>query len=76
MQIEKEKERNSATQTLEDLQSHWIKTYNLSRENITKLLNDYDEMKESGAKPTWNFFNSVYFVLQLVTTIGETEYLI
>ncbi|KAL9966250.1 hypothetical protein ACROYT_G024298 [Oculina patagonica] len=27
-------------------------------------------MRENGAKPAWSFLNSVYFVLQLVTTIG------
>ncbi|XP_022782584.1 potassium channel subfamily K member 3-like [Stylophora pistillata] len=70
MQIEKKKGRNSTTQTLEDFLSQWSKMYNLSRENISNLLKDYDETKDNEAKPTWTFLNSVFFVLQLVTTIG------
>ena len=67
-QIEKGKDKDAAT--FEDLQRQWTKEYNLSRASITKLLQDYDNMRENGAKPAWSFLNSVYFVLQLVTTIG------
>ena len=72
MLIESDEDKNSSTRTVEDLQGQWITRYNLSRENITKMLQDYDRMKEIGAKPRWNFLNSVYFVLQLVTTIGKS----
>lgn len=71
MQIEKDKGKDAATYTFEELQRQWVKKYNLSRENITELLQDYDNMRENGAKPAWSFLNSVYFVLQLVTTIGK-----
>ena len=72
MQIEKDKNSSSAKQyTLEDLQRHWIKKYNLSRENITTLIQDYENTRESEAKQAWSFLNSVYFVLQLLTTIGK-----
>lgn len=70
MQIEKETGRNSKSQTLEDFLRRWSNTYNLSQENITNLLKDYDDARENGAKPTWTFLNSVFYVLQLVTTIG------
>lgn len=70
MQIEKETGRNSKSQTLEDFLRRWSNTYNLSQENITNLLKDYDDTRENGAKPTWTFLNSVFYVLQLVTTIG------
>ena len=75
MLIESNEDKNSSTRTFEDLQSQWITRYNLSRENITKILQDYDRIKEIGAKLTWNFLNSVYFVLQLVTTIGKKDIL-
>lgn len=71
MEIEKDNDKDAATHTFEDLRSQWIKKYNLSKENITKLLQDYDDMRENGERPTWSFLNSVYFVLQLVTTIGK-----
>ena len=71
MQIEKDKGKDAATYTFEELQRQWVKKYNLSRENITELLQDYDNMRENRAKPAWSFLNSVYFVLQLVTTIGK-----
>ena len=71
MQIEQDKDEDVATHTFEELRRQWIKKYNLSQENITKLLQDYDNMKQNGAKPTWSYLNSVYFVLQLVTTIGN-----
>lgn len=71
MQIEKDNDKDAATHSLEELERQWIKKYNLSRENISKLLQDYDKMRENGAKPAWSFLNSVYFVLQLVTTIGK-----
>ena len=73
MQIEKETGRNSKSQTLEDFLRRWSNTYNLSQENITNLLKDYDDTRENGAKPTWTFLNSVFYVLQLVTTIGKKE---
>lgn len=73
MQIEKETGRNSKSQTLEDFLRRWSNTYNLSQENITNLLKDYDDTRENGAKPTWTFLNSVFYVLQLVTTIGKRE---
>lgn len=72
MHIEKESGKNAATNSLEELERHWIKAYNLSRENISKMLQDYDKVSENRAKPIWSFLNSVYFVLQLVTTIGKT----
>lgn len=71
MEIEKDNDKDATTNTFEDLRSKWIQKYNLSREIITELLQDYDEMRKNGANPTWNFLNSVYFVLQLVTTIGK-----
>ena len=71
MQIEKETDTDAATHRLEELERQWIKKYNLSKENISKMLQDYDEIRDNGAKPAWSFFNSVYFVLQLVTTIGK-----
>ncbi|CAH3130778.1 unnamed protein product, partial [Pocillopora meandrina] len=71
--IEKETGRNSKSQTLEDFLRRWSNTYNLSQENITNLLKDYDDTRENGAKPTWTFLNSVFYVLQLVTTIGKKE---
>lgn len=70
MQIERGSETDAATHRLEELERQWIKKYNLSRENISKMLQDYDKIRENEAKPEWSFFNSVYFVLQLVTTIG------
>lgn len=73
MQIEKETGRNSKSQTLEDFLRRWSNTYNLSQENITNLLKDYDDTRENEAKPTWTFLNSVFYVLQLVTTIGKRE---
>ena len=76
MQIEKENGQDAATYTLEELERQWIKKYNLSRENISKMLQDYDKIGESEAKPPWSFLNSVYFVLQLVTTIGKILYLL
>lgn len=71
MQIEKDKDDNVAKLTFEESLRRWIKTYNMSRENITKLLQHYDKAKEYGGKPTWSFINSVCFVIQLVTTIGK-----
>ena len=71
MEIEKDNGKDATTRTFEDLRSKWIQKYNLSRENITELLQDYDEMRKNGSKPAWNFLNSIYFVLQLVTTIGK-----
>ena len=71
MQIEKDKDENVAKLTFEDSLHQWIKTYNMSRENITALLQDYDSVRERRRKPTWSFINSIYFVLQLVTTIGK-----
>ena len=71
MQIEKDSDKDAATHSLEELERQWIKTYNLSRENISKMLQDFDKIRENGAKPAWSFLNSVYFVLQLVTTIGK-----
>ena len=72
MQIEKGEDDNIAKLTFEDSLGQWIKTYNISRENITKLLQDYDRSKEHPPKPGWSFLNSIYFVLQLLTTIGNT----
>ena len=71
MEIEKENDKDATTHTFEDLKSKWIQTYNLSKEIITELLQDFDDMGENRAKPTWSFLSSVYFVLQLVTTIGK-----
>ena len=71
MEIEKENDKDATTQTFEDLRSKWIQKYNLSKEIITELLQDFDDMGENRAKPTWSFLSSVYFVLQLVTTIGK-----
>ena len=71
MEIEKDNDKQASTHTFEDLQSKWIQKYNLSKKIITELLQDYNEMRKNGAKPTWSFLNSVYFVLQLVTTIGK-----
>ena len=75
MQIEKETDSDAATHRLDELERQWIIKYNLSKENISKMLQDYDKIKENGAKPAWSFFNSVYFVLQLVTTIGKICFL-
>ena len=72
MQIEKGKDDTTVKLTFEDSLGQWIETYNISRENITKLLQDYDRSKEHPPKPAWNFLNSIYFVLQLLTTIGKT----
>lgn len=73
MQIEKDKDDNTAKLTFEDFLGQWTKTYNISRENITKLLQDYDRSRrEDAPKPAWSFLNSIYFVLQLLTTIGKT----
>ena len=71
MEIEKDSDKHATTHTFENLRSKWIQKYNLSKEIITELLQDYNEMRKNGAKPTWSFLNSVYFVLQLVTTIGK-----
>ena len=71
MEIEMDNDKHATTHTFEDLQSKWIQKYNLSKDIITKVLQDYDEMRKNGAKPSWSFLNSVYFVLQLVTTIGK-----
>ena len=71
MQIEKDSDTDDVTHSLEELERQWIKKYNLSEENISKLLQDYDKIRENGANPEWSFLNSVYFVLQLVTTIGN-----
>ena len=71
MQIEKEEDQNAAEQTLDDLLLKWMKTYNISRENVTNMLQDFQSLKENGYKPSWSFTNSVYFVLQLLTTIGK-----
>ena len=72
MQIEKEKDDNAAKLTFKDYVRRWIKIYNMSEENITQLLHDYQRSaRESDRKPTWSFINSIYFVLQLVTTIGK-----
>ncbi|KAL9966251.1 hypothetical protein ACROYT_G024299 [Oculina patagonica] len=70
MQIEKNKDKEAATHTFEELQRQWAKEYNLSKENITKMIQDYDNVRENGVKPAWSFLNAVYYVLQLVTTIG------
>ena len=71
MEIEKDNDKHATAHTFEDLRSKWMQKYNLSKEIITELFQDYDEMRKNGAKPTWSFLNSVYFVLQLVTTIGK-----
>ena len=71
MAIEKDNDKHATTHTFEDLRSKWIQKYNLSKEIITEVLQDYDDMRKNGAKPTWSFLESVYFVLQLVTTIGK-----
>ena len=71
MQIEKDSDTDAATHSREELKRQWIKEYNLSEENISKLLQDYDKIRENEANPAWSFLNSVYFVLQLVTTIGN-----
>ena len=71
MQIEKDSDTNAAMHSLEELERQWIKRYNLSEENIRKLLRDYDKIRENEANPAWSFLDSVYFVLQLVTTIGN-----
>ena len=71
MEIEKDNDKRATAHTFEDLRSKWMQKYNLSKEIITELFQDYDEMRKNGAKPTWSFLNSVYFVLQLVTTIGK-----
>ena len=70
MQIEKEEDQNAAEQT-DDFLLKWMKTYNISRENVTNMLQDFRSLKENGYKPSWSFINSVYFVLQLLTTIGK-----
>ena len=74
MQIEQDSDTDAAAHSLEELKRQWIKKYNLSEENISKLLQGYDKIRENGANPAWSFFNSVYFVLQLVTTIGNILY--
>ena len=71
MQIEKEEDQNAAEQTLDDFLLKWMKTCNISRENVTNMLQDFQSLKENGHKPSWSFTNSVYFVLQLLTTIGK-----
>ena len=71
MQIEKDSDTDAATHSREELKRQWIKEYNLSEENISKLLQDYDKIRENEAYPACSFLNSVYFVLQLVTTIGN-----
>lgn len=71
MKIEKDNDKHATTHTSENLRSKWIQKYNLSTEIINEVLQDYDEMRKNGAKPSWSFLNSVYFVLQLVTTIGK-----
>ena len=71
MGIEKDNDKHATTHTSEDLRSKWVQKYNLSKDIITELLKDCDEMRTNGAKPSWSFLNSVYFVLQLVTTIGK-----
>lgn len=71
MEIEKDNDKHATTHTFEDLRSKWLQKYNLSRDIIAELLEDYNEMRKNGAKPTWSFLTSVYFVLQLVTTIGK-----
>lgn len=71
MQIEKDGDTDTATHSREELERQWIKEYNLSEENISKLLQDYDNIRENEENPAWSFLNSVYFVLQLVTTIGN-----
>lgn len=71
MAIEKDNDKHATTHTFEDLRSKWIQKYNLSKDIITEVLQDYDDMRKNGAKPTWSFLDSVYFVLQLVTTIGK-----
>ena len=71
MQIEEESDTDADTHRLEELERQWIKKYNLSKENISEMLQDYDKIRENGAKPAWSFFNSVYFAMQLVTTIGK-----
>lgn len=77
MQIENDKKNSAAKKyTFQDLQRHWLKNYNLSRENITTMLQDYENTRESEARQEWSFLNSVYFVLQLLTTIGKKIVLI
>ena len=71
MEIEKDSDKDATSHSFEDLRRKWIQKYNLSREIISELLQDYDGMRKNGGKPTWSFLNSVYFVLQLVTTIGN-----
>ena len=72
MQIEKGKDENAAKLTFDDKVRKWMKIYNMSEENITQLLHDYQRReRENEQKPTWSFINSIYFVLQLVTTIGK-----
>ena len=71
MEIERGNDKNATMHTVEDLRRKWVQKYNLSREIIAELLHDYDGTRNNGAKPTWSFLNSVYFVLQLVTTIGN-----
>lgn len=71
MQIEKEEDQNAAEQTLDDVLLKWMKICNISRENVTNMLHDFRSLKENGYKPSWSFINSVYFVLQLLTTIGK-----
>ena len=71
MEIERDNDKRATTHAFEDLRGKWIQKYNLSKEVITELLQDYNEMRKNETKPTWSFLNSVYFVLQLVTTIGK-----
>ena len=72
MQIEKLEDDNSTEMaTFEDSLGQWVKNYNISRENITALVQEYERAKGNGQKATWNFINSIHFVLQLITTIGK-----
>lgn len=71
MQIEKGEDQSAAEQTLNDFLLKWMKTYNISRENVRNILRDFQSLKENGYKPSWSFITSVYFVLQLITTIGK-----
>lgn len=72
MQIEKHEDDNSTEMaTFEESLGQYIENYNRSRENITALLQEYECAKGNGQKSTWNFINSIHFVLQLITTIGK-----
>ena len=47
MQIEKDKDGNVARLAFDDSLHQWIKTYNMSKENITTLLQDYYSVRDS-----------------------------